>query len=142
MDSLTFTTIPNSPFSLGLVCEFVSRFPPFNNFEFERMVKTLLYQLQAGTHVVVGLDDRIVGYVGWIRTTQQIAEAWVEQDAQLRMAEDADAIAVSVLVAEDSKHVLPLIRHAKTLNIGCSVYWKRYFPDGRSPARRKVRRKA
>ena len=57
---------------------------------------------------------RIVGYVGWIRTTRAIAEACLEQDAKLQPAfEDVDAVAVTVLASEDPKHILPLIKHAK-----------------------------
>src|SRR5216684_118892 len=142
MSSVSFERLPSSPYTLGMVCEFVSRFPPFNAYEFGVMIKTLLYQLETGSHLIAGLDDRIVGYVGWIRTTREIAEAWLERDAKLEPAfEQIDAIAVTVLAAEDPQHMLPLVKHAKTLNAEYSVYWKRHFIDGRLAAKRAVRKK-
>jgi hypothetical protein len=142
MNGLSFQRIPSSPYALGLVGEFLSRFPPFNDYEFGPMVKTLLYQLETGSHLIAGLEDRIVGYVGWIRTTRVIAEAWLKQDAKLEPSfENIDAVAVTILAAEDPKHILPLIKHAKILNADYSVYWKRQFIDGRPAAKRTVRKK-
>lgn len=142
MSGLSFERIPSSPYALGMVCEFVSRFPPFKDYEFGVMIKTLLYQLETSSHLIAGLDDRMVGYVGWIRTTREIAEAWLERDAKLEPAfENIDAIAVTVLATEDPQHMLPLIKQAKTLNAGYSVYWKRHFIDGRLAAKRAVRKK-
>jgi len=140
---LICVTMPSSPYSLGLISEFVSRYPPFNNFEFGKIVQSLLYQLEAGTHVAAGLDDRIVGYVGWIKTTRLIAEAWLTQNSELHATfDDPDAIAVTVLVTEKPSYILPLIKHAKAMNKDYSVYWKRHFRDGQTSAKRGVRKKA
>jgi hypothetical protein len=126
-----------------MVSEFVARFAPFNDYEFGVMIKTLMYQLETSSHLIAGIDDRIVGYVGWIRTTRGIAESWFKEDAQLQPAfENVDAIAVTVLATEDPQCMLPLIKHAKTLNREYSVYWKRHFIDGRLAAKRTVRKKA
>jgi hypothetical protein len=141
--TLTFTRLPNSPTSLGLLGEFVSRFSPFDDFEFRMMISTLMYQLETQNHVVAGLDDRMVGYLGWIKTTREKAEAWHNQDAQLLPAfENSDAIAVTVLTVERPAYILPLIKHAKTLSPGYSVYWKRHAPDGSLMAKRSVKKKA
>jgi hypothetical protein len=143
MSGLTFERIPSSPYGLGLVSEFVARFAPFNDYEFGALIRTLLYQLETGSHLIAGRDDRIVGYVGWIRTTRAIAEAWLKQDAQLHPSfENIDAVAVTILASEDPKDILPLIKHAKVLNADYSVYWKRHFTDGRLAAKRSVRKKA
>jgi hypothetical protein len=143
MSALVFSAFPNTPVSLGLLCDFVSRFPPFGGFQFQQMVVALRYQLETQTHLVAGLDDRIVGYVGWIKTTRAIAEAWIAENGPLTAAaENADAIAATILVTENSKHALPLVRSAKMLNRGYSVYWKRQFFDGRESIKRSVRKKA
>jgi hypothetical protein len=142
MRDLTFTNLPYSPVSLGLLVEFVSRFRPFDDFEFGMMVQSLRYQLDTGNHIVMGLDDRIVGYLGWIKTTRAVADAWLDQDGPLHaVLHDLDAIAVTVLAVEESGDILPLIRRAKQLNPGYSVYWKRHASDGRLSAKRRVRKK-
>lgn len=141
--NLNFERLPSSPYALGIVSEFVARFPPFNDYEFGVMTKTLIYQLETGGHLIAGFDDRIAGYLGWIWTTRAIAEAWLEHETPLNPAsENADAIAVTVLATVDPHHMLPLIKHAKILNGGYSVYWKRHFIDGRLGAKRTVRKKA
>jgi hypothetical protein len=142
MSEIVISAFPNTPLSLGLLCDFVSRFPPFNSFEFRQMVTALRYQLEAQTHLVAGLDDRIVGYIGWIRTTRTIAENWVaEQGPLTAVADRADAIALTILVTEDSQHALPLVRAMKMRNPECSGYWKRQFSEGRTNVKRSVRKK-
>jgi hypothetical protein len=140
---LQISAFPSTPLSLGLVCDFVSRFPPFDGFEFRQMTVALRYQLETKSHLVAGLDDRIVGYLGWIRTTHAIAEAWLAETGPLTAVEEAvDALAPTILVTDHSKYALPLVRCAKVLNRGFSVYWKRQFTDGRSGIKRSVRKKA
>jgi len=140
---LVISVFPNTPVSLGLLCDFVSRFPPFSTFEFRQMATALRYQLDAQSHLVAGLDDRIVGYIGWIRTTRAIAERWSTGNGPLTaMTEAVDAVAATILVTENSKYALPLVRAAKTRNRDYSVYWKRQFLDGRVSVKRNVRKKA
>lgn len=107
------------------------------------MTVTLRHQLESQCHLVAGLDDDIVAYLGWIRTSKDIVESWMtNQDPLTAVAHDASAIAVTVLVASDRKYVLPLIRKAKAENPGLSVYWKRQLPDEARTAKRSVRKKA
>jgi hypothetical protein len=139
---LQISAFPSTPLSLGLVCDFVSRFPPFEGFEFRQMTVALRYQLETKSHLVAGLDDRIVGYLGWIRTTRRIAEAWVADAGPLTAVEEGvDALAPTILVTEHSRYALPLVRCAKGLNRGLSVYWKRQFSDGRADIKRSVRKR-
>lgn len=143
MAALTIAAFPSTPLSLGLLCDFVSRFPPFDSFEFKQMTVTLRHQLEAQCNLVAGYEDEIVGYLGWIRTTRQIAEAWVADEGPLTaIGDDATAAAVTVLVAANPRFILPMIRHAKAAHPGLHVYWKRQFGDGKRPAKRSVRKKS
>jgi hypothetical protein len=143
MSELVISPFPNTPLSLGLLCDFVSRFPPFNKFAFGEMTLALRYQLETGCHLVAGLDDRIVGYLGWIRTTRAIADTWIAGNGPLTaVPENADAIAATILVTENPEFALSLVREAKHLNREFSVYWKRQFSDGRPDVKRSVRKKA
>jgi hypothetical protein len=140
---LTIAAFPSTPLSLGLVCDFVSRFPPFDTFEFRQMTVTLRFQLEQQSHLVAGRDDEIVGYLGWIPTTAAIAEAWVIDEGPLVAAtEEVSAIAVTVLVTSNPSDALPLLRKAKATAPGLPVYWKRQFVDGKEPRKRSVRKKS
>lgn len=106
------------------------------------MTVTLRHQLEAQCNLVAGFDDEIVGYLGWIRTTTKIAEAWViDQGPLAAVSEDAPAAAVTVLVASQPRFILPMIRHAKAAHPGLHVYWKREFAEGKRPVKRSVRKK-
>lgn len=107
------------------------------------MTVTLRHQLETQCHLVAGYNDEIVGYLGWIRTTSQIAEAWViDQGPLTAVNTDVSAVAVTVLVASSPGYILPLMRHAKAAHPEVHVYWKRQFPDGKRPMKRSVRKKS
>jgi hypothetical protein len=141
-NGLTFAHFENTPQALGLLCDFVSVAPPFNRLEFRQMVATLQYQLANKNHIVVGRNNEIVGYLGWISTTIEIAEKWVANEGPLTGVPGASEAAVpTVFVVVDGSISLPLIRHAKTLQGQNSIYWKREFISGRAAAKRSVRKK-
>ncbi len=140
--SLVFGRLSDSPNSLGLAAEFVARYPPFVTYEFGPMVRTLLFQLERQTHLVGTIDEKIVAYLGWMRTSPEIAERWINEDGKLRPdPRSDDAVAVTVFAVADPKHSLAMIRKAKTIEAGRSVYWKRYFTTGKEPSNRAVRKK-
>ena len=142
MPSLTIASFASTPLSLGLLCDFVSRFSPFDAFEFRQITVTLRHQLEAQCNLVAGCDDEIVGYLGWIRTTPQIAEAWLADQGPLTAtAGDAAAAVVTVVVATSPRFILPMIKHAKAAHPDIDVYWKRQFAAGKRPAKRSVRKK-
>ncbi len=144
-----YTTLRPTGASLGSVAAFVSQFEPFTTYEFGPMMKSLMYQLEHGTHAVTMIGDPMTGkvdqmaaYVGWIKTSKEIAEDWLERDGRLSLSSDDDgAIAVTILAAQNPSGILGLIKHAKRINVGKSVYWKRYFTDGREPMHRSVVKK-
>jgi hypothetical protein len=136
------TRLSKNPYSLGLLARYVASTPPFSGFELGPSITTLLHQINDGTHLVASREDQIVGYLGWLRTTEEIARGWVELTGPLKPHPDATAIAVTILLAEEPGDVLRLIRAAKRAEPGLSVYWKRYFTDGRPPSARKVRKKS
>jgi hypothetical protein len=141
MQKLHFTRIPPNPVSLGLVCNFIAHYPPFDGYEFGRMVKTLLYQLEQQTHLVCSIDDTIVAYLGWVVTSREIAEAWVANDGPLNPDPAGSAVAATVMATRSSSHILPLIKEAKLHNLDKSVYWKRDFIDARGAMKRAVRKR-
>ena len=69
MIKLSISRIPSNPVSFGLVCNFVAQYPPFDNFEFGLMVKSLRFQLDQQTHLVGSIDDKIVAYL-WVDSNQ------------------------------------------------------------------------
>lgn len=141
MKKLLFTRVPSNPVSLGLVCNFIAHYPPFDGYEFGLMVKTLRYQLEQQSHLIGSIDDGIVAYLGWIVTSREIAEAWVANDGPLNPDPGGAAVAATVMATRSSAHILPLIKEAKLINLDKSVYWKRDFIDARGAMKRAVRKR-
>ena len=128
---------PNAPQSLAGVIRLVSKYPPFRTYQFGPMTETLARQLRDGTNVVAIEQGRLVGYVGWVKTTREGAERWMRgEGVPGPSGAEADAIVVTVLVAPDRKSILPMIRALVDLNPGLPVYRKRSFQDGRPEMKR------
>jgi hypothetical protein len=142
MSRFIIDTLPKTPAALGFACRFVSGFPPFAGFEFGAMTRSLIHQLETGHHLVLGMDDQIAAYLGWIRTSREIAENWLHADGRLEPAPDADAVAITILATKDKSYILPLIHEAKRRNPEFSVYWKRHSSNRPGFVSRHVRKAA
>ena len=106
-------------------------------------MRSIAYQLEMQTHLVGFVDNRMAAYLGWIHTTIDIAEIWMREGGALtRGTGECDAVAVTIFAVADPKFSIQLIRKAKTLEPGRSVYWKRYFTTGKQPSSRAVRKKS
>lgn len=136
---LTFMTLPANPFSLGLTVRFFSNHRPFADFELSKMTTALIHQIDGRQHIAGAIDDHLVAYLGWQRADARVAEDWVAGRGPLLASPRGDVLAVTLLAVADPKFVAPLIREAKKQNPGFSVYWMRYYADGRAPAARVVR---
>jgi hypothetical protein len=141
MSKLLISRVPSNPVSFALVCNFVARYPPFDNFEFGLMVKSLRFQLEQQTHLVGSIDDRVVAYLGWIQTSREMAEAWASSEGPLHPQLNGDSVAVTVMATQSSAHILPLIKEAKRVASDKSVFWKRDFSGARGSVKRAVRKR-
>lgn len=130
--------LPKNPYSLGLLAHYLSKHPPFDTFEFGPSISTLLHQINNGTHLIASRNDAIVGYIGWLNTTDEIAKDWLENNGNLSHDPSGTSIAVTIFAADRQEDIMRIMRAAKRAKPGRSVYWKRYFQDGRDPAPRRV----
>jgi hypothetical protein len=118
--------------AFGALVDFLSRRPPFAGYEFGAFCRALRAQVLRGQHVCAIGDSGLVGYCGWLPTTQPIAEAWLRGEGKLTSppkSQEADAVALTVVAADENGAVLPLIRASRNLNPNRRVYFKRSYPD-------------
>jgi len=139
MNGLLVTQLARNPYSLGMAARFMAGYKPFADMEFGQTIEALMFQIHEGTHLIASRKDAMVGYLGWLRVDADRAEAWQAGQGRLFATRDGDAIAVTLFATQSKAHILPMIRAAKKLEPGKSVYWKRYFSDGRVPAPRQVK---
>jgi hypothetical protein len=119
--------------ALGVLTDFVATRKPFDQFPAGKLVVALKHQIAHGNHVCAFRGETLVGYCGWLLITQEMGRLWLANRAELRPvpAEQADALAVSVVCAEDPGVVRGLIRQSRKLNIGRRAFFKREYADMR-----------
>jgi hypothetical protein len=138
---LDFVTMPFNPYSLGMILEFLSRFPPFAAFEVSPLVNAISFQLGTGSNLLASQNDEIIAYLGWIPTTVPVAKAWMRTGELLTPSDNGDAIAITVMATSDPAIMLSLIRTAKSRHSYTNVYWRRYFQDKRGERMRSLERR-
>ena len=133
------TQLARNPYSLGIAVRYLARIAPFSKFEFGPSVSSLIHQINDGTHLIVETNDEMAGYLGWVRTSKEMAENWMNSTGDLSKVADGDAIVVTIFHAEDSKDILQMVRAAKKLEPNTPIYWKRFYDTTRMPAPRSVK---
>ena len=133
------TRLSRNPYSLGLAVRYLAGIDPFTQFEFGGTVSSIMHQINDGTHLILEQNDLIVGYLGWLRTSVELAEAWSNKGARLLKVHNGDAIVVTIFHAENPAYIIRMIRAAKQMEPDTPVYWKRFYSDDRPPAPRAVK---
>ncbi len=129
--ALEFTSIGPNPYALGTALEFISRFPPFSDFGLGSTVNAVGFQLRQSSHLIAVRDDRIVGYLGWVVTTEEVALDWLRFGNLLTPDLGGDCVVPTIFAVEERSTIRPLLNHAREVLVLNKVYWQRYFADGR-----------
>ena len=108
--------------------------PAFARAPFGHIARSLAGQVNRGHYAFACRGEAIVGFAGWARTPEPVAEAWLAGERPFGDAEaaagdclvlnfwQADAPEVSRFLVERLAGLLPGVRR---------VYAKRHYPDGR-----------
>jgi hypothetical protein len=120
--------------SLGAAVVFLSNKPPFSNYDFGGFSQALQLQIGHGHHLCALRERRIIGYCGWLLTTEAIGEAWIRGIGKLRPTPrgDSNAAAITVVAADERWLAFYLIRAGRALAPpDWRIYFKRSYADGR-----------
>jgi hypothetical protein len=136
-ESVRILKLDGSYEGLGIVLDFLSRIEPFSKFDLGNFAKALRHQLARGDHLAAMSGNRLVGYCGWLPTTQSIGEAWEANKGPLRPIMDgtADAAALTVVASTDRKVITMLLRRAREDNGQLRVFFKRDYA-GAAPSKK------
>ena len=108
--------------------------PAFARAPFGHIARCLAGQVNRGHYAFAVRGDAIVGFAGWARTPEPVAEAWLTGERPFGDAEaaagdclvlnfwQADAPEVSRFLVQSLGEMLPGVRR---------LYAKRHYPDGR-----------
>jgi hypothetical protein len=130
-----------TPEGFGMIIDYVGRQNPFASFEAKVLIDALYQQLKHGHHLVAMRRNRIVGYAGWLLTSSEIAEGWIENRTSLIRKSDAEATAaaLTIVASQDRAAITKLMRGARRLNPGKRAYFKR-AASATKPARKRSAR--
>jgi hypothetical protein len=124
--------------AFGLLIDHLSRVAPFSRYDLGNFARALRQQLRHGHHLAAMRGPVLVGYVGWLLTSREIAEKWLQSGDVLRPVERsaANAAALTVVSAQERGVLLRLIRGARTMNPAIRVYFKRQYAEPGRGARK------
>src|SRR5262249_42214719 len=96
------------------------------------LVSALQDQLLLQHHFCALRGKTLIGYCGWMLTTQEIGERWMRANGPLNPVPDdrADAGALTIVRANDPKVLRRLIRATRNQNPGIRVFLRREYSDG------------
>jgi hypothetical protein len=119
--------LPASYASLGAVMDFIVSVKDFGGMEAKVLFSAVKAQIAKGHHLVAYSDQRLVGYLGWLNTTEEIARQWLANGGHLQglPAEECDAAAITIVRITRRDAVLPIIRKFRHLHGGRRIYFKR-----------------
>ena len=117
--------------AFGVVMDYLSRSEPYAQFELGNFSKAVRRQLRLGHHLAAMLGDQMIGYAGWLLTSNEIADAWKAGNGVLKADPNGrtDAAALTIVAVTDARATPGLIRRARQLNPGVRVYFKREYQD-------------
>jgi hypothetical protein len=119
--------LPPSYGSLSFIMEFIVAAPEFGGMQSRVLFPALKVQIQHGYHVAAYRNQKLVGYCGWLNTTEEIARQWLKNEGKLHgvPASSSNAVALTIVRIIDREAVLPIIRSCRQLNGERRVFFKR-----------------
>jgi hypothetical protein len=103
--------------ALGVLIDFLAREPPYAQLRAGDLLAAVTYQLSHGLHFAGFEKNRMVAYCGWLTTSAERAEAWLQGKGRLDHVApvSSDAVALTIVKIPKQEHVLPMISTGKSL---------------------------
>ena len=118
----------------------IAKYQPFYDLQFGAVAKRIEIELLNRTCLLAFDDEKLIGYCGWVITSQERADKWIQKKAQLPLHdEDGDSAIITHVVTDAPeenlfKRYLVLFR---SLLSEKKIYRLKVFNDGRDEIRRR-----
>ena len=126
--------VANPATALGLAVSHLMLKPAFAKLQFGDWSRILVGQINRGHYLLaVDAQERVVGFMGWLLTAQDKAEAWVEDRRGLSFEDSraGDCVVINAWSADSNAITRAILRHARRAFADkAMVYYKRHYPDG------------
>ncbi|WP_201864377.1 hypothetical protein [Microvirga soli] len=106
--------------ALGLAAAYVAAHPPFGSFRADKLVGSIVGQIQRRHYAFAVRDKAVVGYIGWALCTPDVAEAWIGggQAPRPEQYNQGDVVVQIIFIAEDPAALRQLVAHMRSLYKG------------------------
>ena len=119
------------PEAFGMVLDLLSRTAPFRYYDLDQVAAAIRMQLQQQCHVAALQDGQLIGYMGWMLTSEAIARLWATDAGPLKPVPqaEADAVCVTILASPNSRVLRKLVGLGRTQYATVPVFFKRQSGD-------------
>ncbi len=121
--------------ALGLAVSYLMTKPAFARLPFGHWSRVLVGQINRGHYLIAMNNGCIVGFLGWALTTEQKGEMWLAEQSELSF-EDSKAgeiLLINAWAAETNDVTQVILERLREIGQAQKmVYFKRFYPDGRT----------
>jgi hypothetical protein len=122
------------------ILEYLAASHPFDGYGLKSILEAVTTQMRTGCYAVALKDGKIIAYAGWILTTQEVADRWLQHEGQLTVEATAPSAAVfTILAVSQTDLLLPISRYVRRKVDGLPVVWKRHVKGRGLHSRRLVK---
>ncbi len=126
--------------ALGHAVALLRQTEPFASYRFGRFSASLGGQIRRGHYIFTFEDNRLAGYFGWARCSEEVAEAWVAGDTSppYKNCLEGPCLVAMTFHAKSRRVTVYQARKGREINANCKVYIPREYTDNRPPKNRAV----
>lgn len=120
--------------ALGLAVSLLMTEPSFARLPFGFWTSILIGQIRRKHYIFATEGKAVTGFLGWARTTEEVAERWLTQKGEITFAQslDGDCILINAWLAKNDRTNRFLLDQLRVIGRdGRLVYAKRFYKDGR-----------
>lgn len=130
---------PNA--AIGLAAAYVAARPPFGTFRADRLMSTIVGQVQRRHYAFAIQEGRVVGYGGWALCTRDVAEAWLagRQVLASEVCRDGDVVIPVIISTSEPAALRCLTMHVCALYPGRPYMGRRILPSGSRVCRGRIK---
>ena len=117
----------------------LAKYHPFYDLEFGAVAQRVETELENRTCLLAFDETELVGYCGWVITSQDRADRWINKKATLPFQNDGGDSAIITHVVTDAPEAdlfRKYLRMFRELLDGKKIYRLKVFSDGRDEIRR------
>jgi hemolysin-activating ACP:hemolysin acyltransferase len=133
--NITLVTGIDPARALGLAVSYLMTKPAFAKLPFGHWSRILVGQVNRGHYLLASDGKGIVGFLGWALTTREHGEMWLAGSGELSFADSkaGEILLINAWAAENNDVTHVVLERLREIGRGqTQIYFKRFYPDGRT----------